>query len=170
MTLPLGTLIRSDKWARCDCLPILVNSIVRINYANELEAPVPFHEWHGWEPAPMCLFSHWFQNIWYWHVFSLQSRDTTMFTPFSLSLWTKISIPKSIQCRYNSLRYFGNMDWVHLAANRNPWGAGVHVSVKSKQMQLASIKMFQAVVDGHSDIYCLLCHINGEWRWHLWLW
>ena len=44
MTLPLGTLIRSDKKTKSDCLPILANSAVHINYANEMEVAVPFHE------------------------------------------------------------------------------------------------------------------------------
>ena len=36
--------IRSDKYVKSDCLPNLVNSVVHINYANELAVPVPFHE------------------------------------------------------------------------------------------------------------------------------
>ena len=80
LTLPLRTWIRSDKQAKSDCLPILANSAVHINYANELEVAVPFHELHSWEPTTMCLFSRLFQNIRYRHVFSLQSKETTVFT------------------------------------------------------------------------------------------
>ena len=44
MTLPLWTWIRSHKQAKSDCLQILAHSAVHIDYANELEVPVPFHK------------------------------------------------------------------------------------------------------------------------------
>ena len=42
--IPLRTWTRYNKYAKSDCLPIFANSVVHINYANELEVPVPFHE------------------------------------------------------------------------------------------------------------------------------
>ena len=98
----------------------------------------------------MCLFSRLFQNIRYRHVFSLQPRETTV-SHFP-SPCERISIPKSIQCDYNSLRYFGNTDRVHLACKQKSagcWCRCAHVSVKSKEMQLASIRPW---IDGHSGI------------------
>ena len=43
-TMPHKAWIRSDKYIKSDCLTNLVNSVVHINYANELAVPVPFHE------------------------------------------------------------------------------------------------------------------------------
>ena len=100
----------------------------------------------------MCLFSRLFQNIRFRHVFSLQSRDTTVFTPPFPSPRERILIPKSIQCVYNSLRYFGNTDRVHLACKQKSAGCRcrcAHLSVKSEEMQLASIRPW---IDGHSGI------------------
>ena len=100
--------------------------------------------------------------IQYWHVFSLQSRDTTVLIPFSLSLWTRSSIPESIQCFYNSLPYFGNTDQVHLACKQESTGClcrCAQVSVKSKQMQLASIRCSRAVdwwSRWHTIAYCVI--------------
>ena len=51
----------------------------------------------------------------------------------------RISIPKSIQCVCNSLRYFGNTDGVHLACKQKSAGCRclcAHVSVKNEEMQL----------------------------------
>ena len=39
-TMPHKAWIRSDKYIKSD----LANSVVHINYANELAVPVPFHE------------------------------------------------------------------------------------------------------------------------------
>ena len=119
------------------------NSMVHINY---------------WEPKPMYLFSCLFLYFRYRHMFSLKSRDTTIFTPFSLSSWTRLSIPKLNLCFYNSLRYFGNTDRVHLACKQGPMGCRcAHVSVKREQVQLASMRSSGPWIDAHSSI--LLCHI-----------
>ena len=100
----------------------------------------------------MCLFSRLFQNIRYRHVFSLQIKGNHRVHPHFPSPCERISVPKSIQCDSNSLRYFGNTDRVHLACKQKSAGCRcrcAHVSVKSKEIQLASIRPW---IDGHSGI------------------
>ena len=119
----------------------------------------------------MCLFSRLFQNIRYRHVFSLQSRETTVFTPSFPLLVNEFHYRNRFKVTITHCVILVTRTGSILLANRNPQGAGTnrcaHVSVKSKEMQLASIRPW---IDGHSGIWCLLCHINGGWRRHIWWW
>ena len=65
----------------------------------------------------------------------------------------------------NSLPNLDNMDRVHLACKQKSMGCRcrcVHVSEKSKQMQLATIRCSRPWIDGYSGIYNANCAISVE--------
>ena len=160
-TIPLRTWIRFDEHIKTDCLPNLANSVIHINYANELEVPVPCHKLHGWEPTPMCIFSQLFLYFQYWHVFSLQSRDTTMFTSFSHSLWTKISIPKLIPLSMTRWVILVTQTGSFLPANRNNGVSVLMCSCVSKFFQKLYTWQLLKLVD-KKWIWLVLCKITEQ--------
>ena len=75
----------------------------------------------------MCLFSRLFQNIRFRHVFSLQSRDTTVFTPISPLLVNAFQYQNRFNVSITHCVILVTQTGSILPANRNPQGAGADV-------------------------------------------
>ena len=100
----------------------------------------------------MFLFSRLFQNIRYRHVFSLQPRETTVFTPTFPLLVNEFQYRNRFNVTITHCVILVTRTRVHLACKqKSAWCRCrcAHVSVKSKEMQLASIRLW---IDGHSGI------------------
>ena len=75
----------------------------------------------------MCLFSRLFQNIRYRHVFSLQSRETTVFTPIFPHLVNEFLYRNQFNVTITHCVILVTRTGSILPANRNPRGAGADV-------------------------------------------
>ena len=75
----------------------------------------------------MCLFSRLFQNIRYRHVFSLQSTETTVFTPIFPHLVNEFLYRNQFNVTITHCVILVTRTGSILPANRNPRGAGADV-------------------------------------------